>query len=573
MATTNFQTENNTFRKLMGNGLTYRIPPFQRDYSWDSNEWEDLWIDITSMQADGGEPSHYMGYLVLQSNDEKTFSVIDGQQRLTTISLIILAVLKNLKRLIESGEEPEANQKRFEQIQQTYLGYLDPVTLITQPKLTLNRNSDHYFQTYIVPLENLPKRGFRASVGLLRKAFEWFENQVQGYLNKASGAKGVSLAELVEQVSDRLFFTVITVTDELNAYKVFETLNSRGVRLSATDLLKNHLFSILDRNSESSERELRNLEERWEGMIGRLQSEKFPDFLRIHWNSRHDFVRQSDLFKRIRLKLKGKAEAFDLIRNMESDLDDYLGLISPEASDWSQEDKVLVNTLKMFRVRQPYPLLLAAKRHFSSTDFTGVLRAAMVISLRYNIIGSGNPSEQERIYNSVAKRIEQKKLKTLSSVLDATRPIYTEDKLFKAAFSEKTMRTTDQRNKNLVRYILCELERKVTSGSPYDSSSSSLSVEHVLPENVQDGWDLFNDDECENLKYRLGNMTLMQSGVNRDAKNFSYIEKRKFYFRSNFVLTQKLAQENEDWTPERIAARQSWMADQATSIWRISQLS
>jgi uncharacterized protein with ParB-like and HNH nuclease domain len=79
MAATNFKTENNTFRKLIGNGLTYRIPRFQRDYSWTSEEWEDLWADILDTLRADGETAHYMGYLVLQSADDKTFDVIDGQ--------------------------------------------------------------------------------------------------------------------------------------------------------------------------------------------------------------------------------------------------------------------------------------------------------------------------------------------------------------------------------------------------------------------------------------------------------------------------------------------------------------
>ena len=103
MSATNFKTENNTYRKLLGNGLTYRIPRFQRDYSWSDEEWEDLWADIVETTRDGGEPAHYMGYLVLQSKDERTFEVIDGQQRLTTLSIIVLAVLRNLQRLIDSG--------------------------------------------------------------------------------------------------------------------------------------------------------------------------------------------------------------------------------------------------------------------------------------------------------------------------------------------------------------------------------------------------------------------------------------------------------------------------------------
>ena len=79
MAITNFNTSNQTFRKLMGNGLVYRVPMFQRDYSWAEQEWDDLWQDIVAMLEPGGDQGHYMGYLVLQSSDERNYDIIDGQ--------------------------------------------------------------------------------------------------------------------------------------------------------------------------------------------------------------------------------------------------------------------------------------------------------------------------------------------------------------------------------------------------------------------------------------------------------------------------------------------------------------
>lgn len=571
MAATNFKTENNTFRKLIGNGLTYRIPRFQRDYSWTNEEWEDLWMDIFGTLKADGEAAHYMGYLVLQSADDKTFDVIDGQQRLTTISIIVLAVLKNIQKLIDGGNDADANKRRKEQIQQTYVGYLDPVTLVARPKLSLNRNNNNYFQTYLVPLGHLPQRGFRASEHQLRKAFEWFDKRVADYLKNSTGDEGMRLAKLVEDISDRLFFTVITVTDELNAYKVFETLNARGVRLSATDLLKNYLFSVLDRGGET-DHELRNLEDRWEAIVGRLQSENFPDFLRVHWNSRRSFARQADLFKTIRTQVGTPEAVFLLLREMEEDLDTYLALSSPEPSDWSQEDKSLASFLKTFRVRQPFPLLLAAKRMFDEPDFTGLLRATVVISMRFNVIGSYSTAEQERKYNEVAERIAKKELATLGSALLAMRSIYPDDTAFRAAFAEKTIRTTDSRNNRVVRFILCALEKHL-SRQDYSFTSDAFSIEHVLPQNAPDGWGGFGNDDAEVLVYRLGNMTLLQTSANRDLGAVAYDQKRAIYEQSGFAITKKLANDNAEWTPERIAAQQNWMATQATSIWRIAQLS
>lgn len=571
MSATNFNTKNDTFRKLMGNGLTYRIPRFQRDYSWTVEEWEDLWMDILGTIRDGGEPAHYMGYLVLQSDNDKVFDVIDGQQRLTTISLIVLAILKNLQRLIEQGTDAERNESRLEQIRQTYIGYLDPVTLVPRSKLSLNRNNDNYYQTYLVPMGHLPQRGFRASEHGLRKAFEWFDKNITSYISSREGDPGVEIAKFVEAMSDKLFFTVITVTDELNAYKVFETLNARGVRLSATDLLKNYLFSVLHREGQH-EHEMKSLESRWENMVGRLGSESFPDFLRIHWNSRYSFVRQTELFKTIRNRISSRDAVFDLIRNMEEDVDTYMALTQPDASTWPSSHKGYARDLRMFSVRQPFPLLLAARRVFPDIEFESLLRACVMISFRYNVIGGQPTNEQERVYNAVAEKLSQGRITDVTAVIAALSNVYPTDAAFRAAFAEKTLRTTQSRNKRVVRYILCALEKRL-SGTDLDFDSDSFNIEHILPENPDQGWEPFPDADMEALVYRLGNMTLMGRGANRDLGNQSYAVKRTVYAESAYAITRKVSEDNADWMPERISARQNWMANQATAIWRIDPLS
>jgi hypothetical protein len=575
MSATNFNTKNDTYRKLMGNGLTYRIPRFQRDYSWGEDEWDDLWQDILGTIKDGGEPAHYMGYLVLQSSDDKLFDVIDGQQRLTTLSIVVLAALKNLDRLRLGGQEPERTKQRFDQLRQTYIGYLDPVTLVPRSKLSLNRNNDNYYQTYIVPLAaSLPQRGFRASEHALRKAFEWFDRKVGEHAKAGDGADpGLNIAQLVDSMSDRLFFTVITVTDELNAYKVFETLNARGVRLSSTDLLKNYLFSVLHRqNNTEHEHELKRLEDQWESMVGRLGSESFPDFLRMHWNSRNSFVRQSELFKVVRGHVADRQAVFGLLRTMDEDVDVYLALTSPESSQWPESCKGYAHELRMFSVRQPFPLLMAAKRAFADQDFETLLRACVVISFRYNVIGTLPPSDQERTYHSAALKIAKGTLANVQSVLAALSSIYPNDDAFRSAFAEKVIRTTQSRNKKIVRYILCSLERQ-ESGQDIDFDSSAYNIEHVLPQNPKEGWTTFSEEELESLVFRIGNMAMLESGKNRDVGNASFESKVATFRESCFVLTRKIADDNHEWAPDRIEARQKALAKVATSVWKVSQLS
>ena len=568
-----FNTSNQTWRQLFGNGTTYSVPKFQRDYSWTEDQWDDLWQDIQDIMAVGSEPAHYMGYLVLQSKNSKTFEIIDGQQRLTTLSLLAIAVIRSLDGLAAAGVDSDNNRKRMEQLRNIYIGYVDPVTLVARSKLTLNRNNDGYYQDYIVPLQKLPQRRLRSSEHLLRRAFEWLNRKItESYGAAKDGAK---LAQFVDDLSDRLFFTVVTVTDELNAFRVFETLNSRGVRLSPTDLLKNYLFSVVARESSHSN-EIDALERRWEAMVGRLGSESFPNFLRAHWNSRSKLVRELDLFKTIRDQTRDKGAVFNLMRQMEEDVDTYAALLNPDDTLWDTGDqRRYIREMKMFSVRQPWPMLLAARRLFTAasdtSSFTQILRACSIISFRYNVIGGLATNEQERAYSGAAQQIAENKLDDAGAIIRALAPIYISDAQFRPAFEEKTLKTTAARNAQIARYILFAIESKL-SGLPYDTENPKYTLEHVLPENPTGDWAGFPEIDQEEALYRLGNFTLLESGANRRVGNSGFSGKRGTYQESEFIITQRIAEENQDWTFERIRLRQKWMADQAKGIWRLSQL-
>jgi uncharacterized protein with ParB-like and HNH nuclease domain len=564
MASMNFNTTNSTFRQLLGNGLTYQVPRFQRDYSWTADEWDDLWQDILGLFDADPEPMHYMGYLVLQSSDNKQFDIIDGQQRITTLSVMILAALSLLEDLAESGLDADKNRQRIEQLRNSYIGYLDPVTLVPRSKLQLNRHNNTFYQNYLVPLEKIPQRGLRASEHLLRKAFDWFKAAIKAHCKQ----DGTEVARFVDALVDKLFFTVITVADELNAFKVFETLNARGVRLSATDLLKNYLFSVV--NSEGPhEHEMKTLEERWERIVGVLGSESFPDFLRAYWNSRNKLVRKADLFKTIRREIQNKSAAFELIRNLDSHAHIYAALRDPQADHWSDPQRQFLQQLKMFNVRQPFPLLMAAHEAYSDqpNGFERILRAVSVISFRYNVICNMQTNEQERVYNDVAMLVSNGTV-SVKEALDGLKRVYPEDAHFKAAFSDKDLRTTSSRNKNVVRFILFQLEKHVGKAD-FDSESDKYNIEHILPEHPSEDWTDYDEHRDEKYIYRLGNMTLMEAGANRDVGNETYAAKRGAYEQSAFAITKKIAEEYKDWNPDKIASRQDWMARQATAIWRI----
>ncbi|MDO4310728.1 MAG: DUF262 domain-containing protein [Prevotella sp.] len=133
----------NHFGSLIRSGSKFIIPKFQRDYSWDTEQWDDLWMDIENMLSENGD--HYMGYLVLQTVNNNQSIIIDGQQRFTTITIIILAAIKAIQKLVDKGIEVEDNQKRIDTLKTTYIGNMDPVSLEYDNILILNRNNNAYY--------------------------------------------------------------------------------------------------------------------------------------------------------------------------------------------------------------------------------------------------------------------------------------------------------------------------------------------------------------------------------------------------------------------------------------------
>ena len=216
-------------------------------------------------------------------------------------------------------------------------------------------------------------------------------------------------------------------------------------------------------------------------------------------------------------------------------------------------------------------MLLAAYQRFFESDrssFTRILLSVLVVSFRYNVICSLLTSEQEKIYNDIARNISDGAYSTYSQVVGALRRIYPDDTQFKGAFARKELRTTTSRNKKVVRYILFEIEKQ-RSGQKLDPESATYSLEHVLPENPSEDWNYIDGAKQNRLIYRLGNMTPLETKPNRELGNTSYERKRVVFEQSDFAITRAIAQHYDTWDEQKIESWQKQLANIAAGIWRI----
>ena len=554
-------TRTTSFGDLIGNGKIYRVPLFQRDYSWKEENWEDLWQDILALHT-APDSSHYMGALVLQSSStsNKEFTIIDGQQRLATLSVIAIAVIEKIQKLVEQEEQKEANRERQEILKRTYLSDRDPRSLRYSSKIRLNENNNDFYQSNLINLRKpLNVRSLSKSNQLLWQAFQYFSSHLEELENVVHS--GEKLAEfLTNTVAQKLLFIQISVEDELNAYTVFETLNARGIELSSTDLLKNYLFSLFQGPDD-----LQEAQRQWRRIINTVKMERFPEFLRYYLALKQSWVRRERLFKLVRDSVTEGLQAFMLLDRLENYSSLFIALGNSNDEFWrdTPENQLYIRELELFRVKQAYPALFSAYEKFSSDDFTRLLKLICVLSFRYTIVGSLNPNELEALYSKIAISIESGETKSPKQVFEKLRSVYVSDEKFLQDFTLLTISTKGQKKK-LVRYILCKLE---ADASGVDVNEDSFSIEHILPESPVDGWrQNFTDAQIEDMVYRIGNLVPLEPHLNRQVGNELYPIKRDSYRQSVYRLTQNILA--EEWTPDNLATRQRHLAKRAVHIWR-----
>ena len=548
---------NQTFQELFSNGVKYIVPRFQRDYAWTQEQWEDLWADIETLAE---EHYHYMGYIVLQRKEKYSFEVIDGQQRLVTSTLIILTAMKKIQDLINDDKDAENNKERLKELSSRFIGAKDIVSLKVSSKLSLNRNNNHFYKNICSKLVAPNSRGLTATNKLLKKCFDFFNK-------KKMGTTGSKIAAFVEQLTSGMMFTKIVVQDDLNAYKVFETLNARGVQLSTPDLLKNYIFSVITIKNDVPDEELNDLDEDWSAIVSQLGENNFTDFIRYHHNFQKKLVTKKELFKSIRQLADTPESSYYYLNSLTECAPVYASLLSPYDEWWASQDENYrpirhdLEGLNLFNIKQPFTILMAAFSQFSADEFIKLTRYLFVLSIRYNVICRFSPNDQERLYNQIAIKVFKNEYKRASHVKNGEeyQSLYPNDDTFKNSFEFHKMPSKQSSKK--IRFLLSEIEHKLGNKSDFTKTT----LEHICPYNPEQNWHEEFGEGINDISDRLGNMILLEKD---ELKRVDFNTKKVTYLKTSFRLAKKVA-EYDSWDLKNLNDYQEWLAKQAVKTWRV----
>jgi len=555
--------------KILQDGR-FVVPDHQRDFAWTTDEVRQLFDDVEDAMSKPTD-SYFLGLLVFLTEGDR-FTILDGQQRLATTTIIFAAIRDWLRQYAEYQDEARTIQDRY--IGGKELGEKDPT-----PQLVLNRANNKTFFDFVVngkaiedvhtALEKLKRHDPDRE---LLKAIIYAHDRIKLIAQKINdpSKSAQHFYALISFFRDRIRTVRLTVADENAAYTLFETLNDRGIDLSPLDLVKNFLFKKAVSKSADT---LKDMQTRWVQMIATLANVKATSFLKTFWTSRHGRIRSNQLFNTFRSEYAAPTKAVDLSVEMLSAAEQYAALDSaddPVWSPYSKESRAAIPALKLLGGQQVHPVILSGLVRFDVPEMQKLLKLLEVCVVRFLLIVAGNPGRFEPACAKLADDIYKKKITSTAAAFAELKAagVYPSDAEFENAFRMKS-----ERNSQKARYFLRAIEKerkfKIKAKMANEWEPSVLTLEHILPKKPGAEWNITlaaDKDLLDDCLMRLGNMCLLTS-VNKELGSLGFEKKKKTYVDSDLELTKELAT-IANWNRAAIDARQIEMAKLAPIIWR-----
>ncbi len=542
-----------------------KVPPHQRDYSWTDKEVKTLFTDLANAIADEKNQAYFLGSIVTIKDESGALEIIDGQQRLSTITILLC----NIKRyLMTMANEPEIVKDL-----ELFLVYTDRDQRATLNRLRMNLVDNDFFSIMLDDslFETVAEPKHRSNK-LIKKAFDIAKNYVKTIVASFNPKDhGNVLNKWITFIERQAEVILLQVPSAANAYRMFETLNDRGLKTTQADLVKNYLFG------QAGDDRFAEVQDSWSTMRGALESLQKEDkeditvnYLRQALMVIRGFLRKEKLYEVVQAT-KGPQATVKFLKQVEGLAKFYVATFLRDHDQWKKQypDAMLsaIDTINFFDIAPFRPTLLAVTAKFSPKEALHAFSMFVSLGVRLLIAASTRTGSVEETLGAAAHEIFLGKISTATELKVKLSGIIPTDTQFNEAFATATVSKA-----SLARYYLRSLESVIQKQKdPHlivPSDKEEITLEHVLPEKPANNWPQFTQEEHDSYWKRIGNMVLLRYKPNSDLKSKQFHDKVPVYKDCSYAFTQQVTTV-PDWTMERIRERQVGLAKYALKAWPI----
>jgi hypothetical protein len=548
-----------------------RVEDYQRTYSWSPSQITDLWTDIVDT-ADETATDHFFGTLILQlsPNEPKSATIVDGQQRLTTVFIFLAAIRDSINDLSVKEIAPEKNR----------LAPIRPMEIAWQTILSPKQaRGDYRFESsrflrkvmsecvLAEPLDQkpLPMRDKKVTIAL-RKGVRHARLLVQKEMNKqvTDQDRLMRAFELLKALTEKFYVLQIETGSIGESLDIFLTLNNRGLPLGPSDLVRGELMRILGQGL--SEQEQGKLQERildeWTDIV-ELVSE--PETFLRHFllSTSEDKVQKKLVVDFVKRRLNGGEEtdkvqeAENFWRELKSASVRYGAIIS-QPNQLGEEYAYYVELLEGLQKSHRIALMTLLNQNYSEDEIAEIIRLVYVLSYRWSM---ANLSRQaiEDFFQILSTKMREGAIASdlIAELISQCDDVHVDfSRFFRGDIDD------DFVTKAALHFI-----NKLTAKGTIIHDLKVLHLEHIAPQSETDEWlaSFYGGDESKYNRYEStvtagGNLTLLDPGLNTKIGNKNFLAKKSEYTKSGLFITSNLC-EFESWDESLVFERSEWLAE------------
>lgn len=570
----------------------FSIPEYQRNYDWGAGEIEELLNDLSDISIDNND-SLFIGSFIFDISSDSNYKIVDGQQRLTTISLIFIALREQAKKI---------NELNFAAEIQKYIANSSSIRKNHTVKLDVSENIKKIYQ-HISHQEwdgsfpdTIDGCAVKRQINKVKPIYTHISNAISDFNNDR-------LSEFTKSLLDT-YAIVINVEKTEDVFSIFERTNARGLDLNIGDLMKNYIFA------HGSER----FEEKWLEIINNANG-SLQRMLKYFWVSRRGYVQQSKLYRNLKelvreLNIENDKDGIDVFVDdlyefsryykvaQSQDVNDVQAWLSEiELNDLSKNESYypqinrVFQALKLFRVTQAYPLIYAIFKFYIHSKKTTKKRDQLIKVLKRienyhfvnNVISGHIGNEVEKFYAESAKNFF-----TLGSGFIEHTNTFLKELSEKRAYEDEFISnfiesvTYSSKNIALINYVYDRINNYGVKGGQYfeifspqkDLHTRNYNIEHLLAQNKKN--EDYSDSEKE-IFDKIGNLLILNRHSNSRLQDKDGIEKidiiksdKKHIANLRYFdeFIKKYENDLKDWNLESIKKRSKEIATMSyNEIW------